>query len=156
MITTTFKIRIYMKNRFFTVPECFQPNDDVAADFQAIRRSTNTEKCNYLDALRAQGHCMFDSAGEPIMPSPITYVPLNGQTWEVLKTRVKVPFASNYTYLGFNFKGYGLIRNVATQEELYLKSDVIKQMPLRAENVMKQFNDMVVQNFMLSHHNYKG
>ena len=145
-----------MKNRFFTVPECFQPNDDVAADFKAIRRSTNTEKCNYLDALHAQGHCMFDSAGEPIMPSPITYVPLNGQTWEVRKTRVKVPFASYYTYLGFNFKGYGLIRNVATQEELYLKSDVIKQMPLRAEKVMKQFNDMIVQNFMLAHHDYKG
>jgi len=45
---------------------------------------------------------------------------------------------------------------VATQEELYLKSDVIKQMPLRAEKVMKQFNDMIVQNFMLAHHDYKG
>lgn len=134
MIITTLKIRIYMRQRYFTVPECFQPTDAEATNFQGLRRSTNTEKCNYLDALRAQGHCMFDSAGEPIMPSPITYVPLNGQTWHIVKMKVKVPFANNYTYLGFNFKGYGLIRNVVTNEELYLKTDVLAKMPFSYTN----------------------
>lgn len=114
------------RKRYFTVPQCFQPID--ANKFQGVRQSTVVEKQNYLEALRNQGHSMFDSAGEPVLAPPITYVSLRGKTWEIVKMKVKVPFET----INLQFKGYGLIKSVETGEELYLQADVIKQMPLKS------------------------
>ncbi len=119
-----------MRQRYFTVPECFQPTDDEATNFQGIRRSTKVEQHAFLENRHKQGLAMFDSAGEPIIASPITYVPLNGQTWHIVKMKAKVPFATAC----LNFKGYGLIRNVVTNEELYLKTDVLQKLPFAYTN----------------------
>ena len=130
MITTTLKIRTYMRQRYFTIPECFQPTEAEATNFQGVRRSTKVEQHDFLENRYKQGLAMFDCAGEPIIASPITYVPLNGQTWHIVKMKAKVPFANSC----LTFKGYGLIRNVVTNEELYLKTDVLQKLPFAYTN----------------------
>ncbi len=120
------------RKNYFTVPQCFQPID--ANKFQGVRLSTIIEKRDYLEALRNKGNVivMTDCVGEPIMPSPVTYVSLSGKTWEIVKTRVKVPFATTYRYANLEFKGYGLIKDIKTGEEVYLQTEIIKQMPLKS------------------------
>ena len=107
------------RKRYFTVPQCFQPID--ANKFQGVRQSTVVEKQNYLEALRNQGHSMFDSAGEPVLASPITYVSLSGKTWEIVKMKVKVPFET----INLQFKGYGLIK-----QKILLAFDILNVLNL--------------------------
>ena len=146
MITTTFKIRTYMRQRYFTVPECFQPIDTEATNFQGIRLSTKAEQHDFLENRYKQGLAMFDSAGEPIIASPVTYVPLNGQTWHIVKMKAKVPFATSR----LNFKGYGLIRNVVTNEELYLKTDVLAKMPISYTNDISEVEARCKANVIIN------
>ncbi len=121
MITTLNKGRYYMK--YFRLPECFENEE-----FCGLRQTTRDERIEWTKNRIENGESIHDCTGEPLLAPSIKWVPLNGQTWQVIASRANVPFTdySSPRY-DFKFKGFGLVQNLRSGEQLFVRSDIIKK-----------------------------
>jgi len=103
------------------LPACFE-NDD----FCGVRQTTRDERIEWTKNRIENGESISDCAGEPLMAPSIKWVPLNGKMWQVIASRASVPFTDPSSRFG-KFKGFGLVQNLITGEQLFVKSDIIKR-----------------------------
>ena len=107
--------------KFFRLPACFENND-----FCGVRQTTRDERNEWIKNRLDNNQSLNDCSGEPLIAPTIKWVPLSGKTWQVIAARASVPFTD--TSSRFNkFTGFGLVQNLITGEQLFVKSDIIKK-----------------------------